>query len=194
MRDSPTLKHANINGSAMPPKRATLILYKLGKRTQRHATHTLYITPSPPTIPPHLIMPPAAPIPTAPAPPQLPPNPIHPNGDDHAPCTHPCTPTPGDHPAPQNIQKSRARANIVIASLNMNGFTAPTEGLSGIDKWSMINQSMNKNKIAILALQETHLDPQRLDDVQACFSRKMSIITSVPTSTPRASAGVAFVQ
>lgn len=52
---------------------------------------------------------------------------------------------------------------------------------------------MNKLKIAILAIQETHLDDPRLDDVRAFFERKITIIASHNPVSPRASAGVAFI-
>ena len=48
-------------------------------------------------------------------------------------------------------------------------------------------------KIAVLALQETHLDQDRLDQIKACFSKNLEIINSPLPANPRASAGVAFV-
>lgn len=65
--------------------------------------------------------------------------------------------------------------------------------MTGIDKWSAINRTINNNHIAILALQETHLDPTRLQDVIACFGRRLEILTSPHPVNPRATAGVAFV-
>jgi hypothetical protein len=50
------------------------------------------------------------------------------------------------------------KANINIASLNINGYAAPANNMNGIEKWSAIYQMMKENKIAILAVQETHLD------------------------------------
>ena len=41
---------------------------------------------------------------------------------------------------------------------NVNGYVAPTRNMLGIDKCSAINHTVNKKRIAILALQETHLD------------------------------------
>ena len=48
---------------------------------------------------------------------------------------------------------------------NVNGYVAPTRNMLGIDKCSAINHTVNKKRIAILALQETHLDRARLQDV-----------------------------
>ena len=81
----------------------------------------------------------------------------------------------------------------MIATLNVNSYTAPSSNMTGIDKWSAINRTINKNRIAILALQETHLDPTRLQDVISCFGRRLEIITSQHPDNPRATAGVAFI-
>ena len=98
------------------------------------------------------------------------------------------------HTQGQQATKSKSkRANISIASLNMNGFTAPSRSLNGIEKWSTVTRTMNKHKIAILALQETHLDAPRLNDVLSVFGHKYIIITSSDPVSPRSSAGVAFV-
>jgi ribonuclease HI/exonuclease III len=75
----------------------------------------------------------------------------------------------------------------------MNGFTAPSNSLSGIEKWGTIVRTMNKLKIAILAIQETHLDDARLNDVISLLGHKITIIASQNPISPRASAGVAFV-
>ena len=107
---------------------------------------------------------------------------------------HRYPPLPGaainlDH-APKN---QTLRANITIASLNMNGFTAPTNDMNGIEKWSAVYQTMKESKTAILALQETHLDDTTLLSVNECFGKRISIVNSKLPGNPRASAGVAFV-
>ena len=75
-------------------------------------------------------------------------------------CTHPCHPTPGHAPTQgrQQLRKNNKRAYLNIATLNMNGYTAPSHSLNGIGKWATIIRTMNRLKIAILAIQETHLD------------------------------------
>ena len=75
----------------------------------------------------------------------------------------------------------------------MNGFTAPASKMTGIDKWSAVNRTISTHKIAILALQETHLDPALLHDIETCFGKRLLIINSQDPTNPRASAGVAFV-
>ena len=65
--------------------------------------------------------------------------------------------------------------------------------MSFTEKWSMVNQTLNKHKIAILALQETHLDDETAERIRECYGKKMSIIHSADPGNPRATAGVAFV-
>ena len=105
-----------------------------------------------------------------------------------------CHPSPETTSVMDSSKKSlRLKANITIATLNINGYAAPASHMSGIDKWSAINRTMNENRIAILALQETHLDPPLLQDVTACFGRRLEIVLSQHPDNPRATAGVAFV-
>lgn len=65
--------------------------------------------------------------------------------------------------------------------------------MSCIDKWAMINCTIRNKKIAILALQEMHLDQTLLDQVVACFRKNLKIINSPHPVNPKASAGIAFV-
>ena len=73
----------------------------------------------------------------------------------------------------------------------MNGFTA--NGSSHLEKWSMVNQTLNRNKIAVLALQETHLDQGRVDELKSAFGKKMEIFFSTDPDAPRTTAGVALI-
>ena len=57
----------------------------------------------------------------------------------------------------------------------------------------MINQTLNKYKIAILAIQETHLDEETTVRIRTSYEKKMSILTSSDPESPRTTAGVAFV-
>ena len=109
---------------------------------------------------------------------------------------HQRNPTPGETTNPnqnQNQPKRRMRANINIATLNMNGLTAPRHHMSYTEKWALVNQTLNEHKIAILALQETHLDQETADLLRTRYQNKMEILTSADPNTPRASAGVAFI-
>ena len=98
-----------------------------------------------------------------------------------------------DAPQATPAKKKNMRANINIATLNMNGLTAPTSGMTFLEKWSMVNQTLNKYKIAVLALQETHLDQEVVETLRECFGRKMHIEYSHDPNAPRTTAGVAFV-
>lgn len=106
--------------------------------------------------------------------------------------------TPGGtnlcNPTPRNNRKpSRLKVNIMITTLDISGFTAPSSNVSGIDKWSTINRTINKNHIAILTLQETHLDPSLLQNVVTCFGKRLEILISAHPENPHSTAGVAFV-
>ena len=99
----------------------------------------------------------------------------------------------GENVNPPRPNKPKLRANINIATLNMNGYTAPSNNMSHLEKWTMINQTINKHRIAILALQETHLDQERVDTLLTLYGKKMDIVFSRDPNAPRATAGVAFV-
>ena len=63
----------------------------------------------------------------------------------------------------------------------------------GIEKWSAIYQSMKENKIAILAIQESHLDTPQILSIHECFGSRLTVINSSPPENPHSSAGVAFI-
>ena len=84
------------------------------------------------------------------------------------------------------------RASINIATLNVNGLAAQNDG-SPNRKWKWINSTLNENKIAILALQETHLDDMTIECLHTMYSHKMEIIYSADPNSPRSTAGVAFI-
>ena len=92
-----------------------------------------------------------------------------------------------------NHNKPKLRASVNVATLNMNGLSTPTSNMTYLDKWSMINQTLNKYKIAILAIQETHLDEETIDRIRISYEKKMNILTSSDPENPRTTAGVAFV-
>lgn len=56
-------------------------------------------------------------------------------------------------------KKKKTRANLTIATLNMQGRGA-NSAFDPNNKWHHINQLMTENKLSILALQETHLDDE----------------------------------
>ena len=108
--------------------------------------------------------------------------------------THRYPPLPGvDANLNHKPKNQKLKANINVASLNMNGFAAPNRNMSGIEKWSTVYRTINDHKIAVLALQETHLDDNLLTSVHECFGKRLSVVNSKLPGNPRASAGVAFV-
>jgi exonuclease III len=108
---------------------------------------------------------------------------------------HQHNPTPRENNINHNLRhnKLKLRANINIATLNMNRLSAPASNMSYLEKWTMINQTLNKYKIAILTIQETHLDKEMTERIRATYEKKMNIITSPNPENPRITARVAFV-
>jgi len=87
----------------------------------------------------------------------------------------------------------KKKANINIATLNIKGATMPSHNMNLIEKWSIINHTMRTNKIAILALQETHLDEELASEINRCFHQSFDLHYSYNPNNSRGSAGVAFV-
>ena len=75
----------------------------------------------------------------------------------------------------------------------MNGAAAPSSNMTYLEKWSMINKTIYKNKIAILAIQETHLSQQMAETIVTCFGKNLDIFFSAPIEAQQARAGIAFV-
>ena len=75
----------------------------------------------------------------------------------------------------------------------MNGAEAPTANLKLKDKWSRINSTIRDNKIAILALQETHLDEERVETIETCFGKSFNLYYSSDLEEPRTKNGVAII-
>jgi exonuclease III len=128
--------------------------------------------------------PPNAHMPILPNNPRAPP---HAAGRDIQPQADPPTGDTNEHNQPKK------RANICIASLNVNGASAPTQNMNHIDKWSIINSTLRKERIAVLALQETHLDDERIADINRCFRKSFDIINSSTPGNARTTAGVAIL-
>jgi len=77
----------------------------------------------------------------------------------------PSCPTPrtrpenqGNHQTKKHPNKARLRANIHIALQNVNRVTAPSENMNYKEKWKTISDTMHAKKIAILVIQESHLN------------------------------------
>lgn len=101
-------------------------------------------------------------------------------------------PTEGPQKAP-STKGQRRRDNINVGSLNINGLRTSTENNSEFRKWTEVNTTMKKERIVILAVQETHLDEPSMQEIHRAFGKRMEIHNSQPENNPRMSAGGAFV-
>jgi Reverse transcriptase (RNA-dependent DNA polymerase)/Endonuclease/Exonuclease/phosphatase family len=89
--------------------------------------------------------------------------------------------------------KRRTQASIRIATLNMNGCHTNNENRTTFEKWAEINATIKKEKIAILALQETHLDQEAVNNLHSIYKKRFNIHNSGLETAPRTSARVAFI-
>ncbi|KAI0697480.1 Endonuclease/exonuclease/phosphatase, partial [Cerioporus squamosus] len=87
-------------------------------------------------------------------------------------------------------KKGRTRARVVLATLNMNGAGRRGAGLP--EKWLRVNQVIRDRKIAILALQETHLEESDVMEVNELFKATMMVVASPDPMNARGARGVAF--
>ena len=84
----------------------------------------------------------------------------------------------------------RKKANIKIGTVNINGLHTRTESSHTFEKWAEINATMKNEKIAILAIQETHLDKQSTQAIHQALGKRLKIMNSQLEENPRSSAGV----
>jgi len=112
----------------------------------------------------------------------------------------PSCPTPRTRPENQGNQqtkehpnKARLRANICIALQNVNGVTAPSENMNYKEKWKTISDTMHAEKIAILVIQESHLNQSMTENLSKIFEKNLKILNSANPDSPRALAGVGFI-
>ena len=92
-----------------------------------------------------------------------------------------------------NKKGQRRRNNIKIGSLNINGLRTATDNNMEFQKWTEVNATMKKEGIAILAVQETHLDDASTQEIKKAFGKRLEIHNSQLEDNPRSSAGVALV-
>lgn len=90
-------------------------------------------------------------------------------------------------------QTRKTKGRLHIATLNMRGYGARTRRDEPSDKWMCINQLVRSEKIAILAVQETHLTTQKIDELNQCFAATMVVGGSLDPVAPSEARGVAFV-
>jgi len=124
------------------------------------------------------------------------------DGTQQAPRTQPnCThPTPRIRPKNQGnqrtnemLKKARLRANICIASQNMNRAAAPSENMNYKEKWRAISHTIHTEKTAILTIQESHLDQDMTEVLGRNFKKNLMILNSAHPDNPQATVGVGFV-
>ncbi|KAH6874107.1 Endonuclease/exonuclease/phosphatase, partial [Coprinopsis sp. MPI-PUGE-AT-0042] len=84
--------------------------------------------------------------------------------------------------------KKNLKSSIRVATFNMRGGGSDDT----INKWQHIRQIMKENKLGILAVQETHLKPNLVTNLNGQFEANTRIINSMYSLNPNA-AGVAFV-
>jgi len=75
----------------------------------------------------------------------------------------------------------------------MNGAAAPSENMNYREKWKLISHTMHVEKIAILAIQEAHLDQTMTEQLERNFEKNLKILISAHPDNPRSTAGVGFV-
>lgn len=84
----------------------------------------------------------------------------------------------------------RMRANITLATLNINGRSSADESMR--QKWNHIHFLVKDKRIGILAIQETHLTQENLDILTGLYGKRLAFFTSNNPEN-RNSAGVAFI-
>ncbi|KAI0723593.1 Endonuclease/exonuclease/phosphatase, partial [Earliella scabrosa] len=84
----------------------------------------------------------------------------------------------------------RTRATIKIGSLNMRG-SGDVAG-SG-SKWLYMNQVVRDGKIAVLAVQETHITERKATELNSLFQASLKVIVSPDPTNPTGARGVALV-
>ncbi|KAA1469621.1 DNase I-like protein, partial [Dentipellis sp. KUC8613] len=87
----------------------------------------------------------------------------------------------------------RSRANLKVATLNMKGRASTLLGWSSTSKWAEIQYTMKHNTIAILALQETHLDQPHINEINTLYSKRLRVFSTADPTRPATSSSVAFV-
>ncbi|KAI0341568.1 DNase I-like protein, partial [Trametopsis cervina] len=127
-----------------------------------------------------------------------------PVGSSAPPSPDSARPSPPSQSTPQASPLSRRRSRskrtaetLRIATLNMKGkgpsLPVPGSGAAVSGKWLAINQLMRERKLAVLAIQESHLSDLNVSDLHSLFGSRLLILHSAASDRPTANAGVAFV-
>ncbi|KAI0047109.1 DNase I-like protein, partial [Auriscalpium vulgare] len=110
---------------------------------------------------------------------------------------HPAATAGPAHTLPPPMQPRPARgktqrANITIATQNLNGRARLAADAAPTSKWQTVNALVRQQKVNVLGLQETHLTPTHLATITTLYQRRLLIFNSADPERPGASAGVAF--
>ena len=104
------------------------------------------------------------------------------NNDNTNDRTYPNTPV-------SHLGVKKTKAALKIATLNIRGGGSATTR----DKWQHMNQIMREQKIAILAVQETHLDEAMTNNLNNQFVSRLRIWNSPDPINPNAGRGIAII-
>jgi len=85
--------------------------------------------------------------------------------------------------------KKNTKAAIRLATLNIRGGGLHTTH----EKWQHINQIIRDKKIAVLAIQETHLSETNTESLNNQFHGRMKILNNEDPLNPSTGRGIAFV-
>ena len=97
--------------------------------------------------------------------------------------------TRNTNPSTPRLGVKKTKAVLKVATLNIRGGgSANTQ-----DKWQHMNQIMREQRIAILAVQETHLDEIMAGNLNTQFNGRLSIWNSPDPINPSAGKGIAIV-
>ncbi|KAE9387765.1 DNase I-like protein, partial [Gymnopus androsaceus JB14] len=84
------------------------------------------------------------------------------------------------------------KAHINVAALNMRGFGNPSL-FHRDNKWKYILAMLRDKRIGILILEETHLNPERIEEINKHYERVMKVFGSSDPTNPTGRGGVAVV-
>ena len=66
----------------------------------------------------------------------------------------------------------------------MNSAAAPSENINYREKWRRISHMMHAEKIAILTIQEAHLDQNMTEELEINFKKNLKILISAHPDNP----------
>ncbi|KAI0336024.1 DNase I-like protein, partial [Cubamyces sp. BRFM 1775] len=97
----------------------------------------------------------------------------------------------GEQPTRKRKRRRQTKAHLRIATLNMRGYRANGQ-VSPEGKWMQVNQLLREKRIAVLALQETHLSQERVLMLNRLFGEVMEVVYSPDPENETGARGVAF--